>query len=155
MTRTVLTTRTVLHYRYVDGSNFKFPWAVLLEGELSDEDIELIASKLDQSMGDGFIPDQVSLPNPQDYMPYDYDQDDVLYCELDLAEREVVAAGSTGRVMVVGTDGCELDTAGEPLMSCDALVDLFRAVSSWDLARESERTGLPAGDLPSWMQEAP
>lgn len=78
---------TQITYMYRDASNWKQFETVVLAGAMSQEDIDLIISKLED--GDLFIPEQVGLPRLQFRWPT-LNEDDHVYHELKREDFEIV-----------------------------------------------------------------
>jgi hypothetical protein len=78
---------TQITYMYRDASNWKQFETVVLAGAMSQEDIDLIISKLED--GDLFIPEQVGLPRLQFRWPT-LNEDDHVYHELKREDFKIV-----------------------------------------------------------------
>lgn len=77
---------TRIHYRYSDAGNYKFWASVILDGEITAEDREIVARTLDSSIGDGhgFIPQQLGWPHPAEQREDFPSSDDHCWAELDI-----------------------------------------------------------------------
>lgn len=114
---------TQLTYLYQDASNYKQSEIVYLEGALSEEDLKLIESKLDE--GRYFIPEQVGLPALQCRFHTGIDlEDDHVWHELLLPD-DVTTTQAMTEGSVVRMKACEL-------------VEAFRSVT-WDIAAAQAR----------------
>lgn len=103
---------TAMSYMYRDGSNYKDYTNIVLAGEITDIDRDVIQKSLDG--GVYFIPEQVGLPaNRLDQ--YSRDEDDHPYCELD---------------PIYGFKLTSADPTEEFTM--EELVAAFAAVTVWD-----------------------
>ena len=68
---------TLVTYLYRDASNYKLYEETVLEGRITEDEIQEVLGTLD--MGEYFIPGQVGLPMPSFS---DYNEDDHPWCEL-------------------------------------------------------------------------
>lgn len=78
---------TQIEYMYRDASNWKQFETVVLAGEMSEEDINLIIGNLE--FGDLFMPEQVGLPRLQFRWPT-LNDDDHVYHELKREDIKIV-----------------------------------------------------------------
>ncbi len=102
---------TQITYMYRDASNWKEFETVILAGEMSQEDIDLIIGKLEDS--NLFMPEQVGLPRLQLKWPT-LNEDDHVYHELTREDFEIVDLPPTVE------------------MTAKELVENFRTVE-WDI----------------------
>jgi len=95
---------TRVHYRYTDAGNYKFWASVILDGEMSAEDREIVARTLDSGAcdGHGFIPQQLGWPHPaEDRLDFPC-SDDHCFSELPVDEDgifEIVSVPLHGEVV--------------------------------------------------------
>lgn len=104
---------TEFTYLYRDASNWKQFETIILEGEMSTEDIDLIMSRLEDE--DLFLPEQVGLQRLQ-HRWGKLNEDDHAYHELNREDIKIVDLPSTTP------------------MTAKELVENFRTVS-WDIQR--------------------
>lgn len=120
---------TVVSYQYRDAANYKAGGEIILAGLLSEADIGAIRSKLDS--GEYFIPHDLGLDiaELQDTLESFPSEDDHVYHELLLEEREVVSELPEGKVAI----------------PAQSFVDAFKAlkdVDTWNVRAATERLGV-------------
>lgn len=105
---------TQIQYTYRDASNWKQHEVVVLEGELSTEDIDFIMGKLESAMW--FLPEQVGLPRLQPRWGI-LNNDDHIWHELLREDIRSIALPPT------------------IAMTAQQLVENFRNVHAWDIVK--------------------
>lgn len=120
---------TVVPYQYRDAANYKAGGEIILAGLLSEVDISAIKSKLDS--GEYFIPHDLGLgiPELQDTLESFPSEDDHVYHELLLDEREVVSELPEGKVAI-------------PAQSFVEAFAVLKDVDTWNVVAATERLGV-------------
>lgn len=123
---------TELELRYVDASGHKAYETVVLDGAITQEQIDAIRPHLE--MGESIIAHQVGLPTPAENFEDRFDfptEDDHVWTDL-----EAFVDGEPQ------AEDLHTDDPNDGLMSVDAFVEMLSKVE-WDVAAEMERLGIP------------
>lgn len=124
---------TLLQLNYADASNHKKDIELVLEGEITVDQIATIASKLNE--GESIIAHQVGLPTPSEKFDEDFDfptADDHVWTDI-----EAFSYGNPSPK--------DMLTDKEPNfhMTISEFVEKMKAVEEWDIGAEMERLDIP------------
>lgn len=116
---------TRIFYMYRDADNYKQNEEIILNGEISEEEIDTIFSKLDEGLY--FIPSQVGLNDLQERMCSDIGDSDHVWHELirgDINHTE------------------DNPTPNHPFSDVHELVERFRQLERWDEIEAASDLGI-------------